>query len=97
MMYGFFFVFFATIIPHGLLELPAICLAAALPFGTYRFVREATQKGAVTDVFRDFRVAIRSQHARQRLGYITCLFLPAGFVESHLTPFVTEWVSELIR
>ncbi|MFC1789070.1 stage II sporulation protein M [Thermodesulfobacteriota bacterium] len=96
-LWGSFLLFAATIIPHGLLELPAICLAAALPFGTYRFVRDTAQKGAVEDVFRDVRVVIRSQQTRRKLGYITCLLLAAGIVESRLTPFVAEWVATMIR
>ena len=92
-----FFLFAAIILPHGLLELPAICLAAALPFGTYRFVRDGIRKGAVTDVFRDVRAAMRSQQTRRKLRHIICLLLAAGIVESHLTPLVAGWVARMIR
>ena len=97
MLWRSFLLFAASVMPHGLLELPAVCLAAALPFGTYCFVRDAIRKGAVGDVFRDVRFVIRSRQTRRKLVYITCLLLSAGIVESRLTPLVAEWVVRMIR
>jgi uncharacterized membrane protein SpoIIM required for sporulation len=78
----------ARILPHGLLEIPAIILAGAaiLRMGVVMITpeHERTVGEAWLYALGDW--------AKVTLGVVLPLFLIAAFIETFLTPLVTRWL-----
>jgi hypothetical protein len=75
----------AMLLPHCVVELPALCLAGSLPFGAYRSLREQARNGAVTEFFAAVREMIRLRGTRLRIALVPVLLLLAGVIESEIT------------
>ncbi len=80
----------AILLPHCVVELPALCLAGSLPLGAYRSLREQARNGAVTEFFTSIREMIRLRGTRMRIVLVPVLLLLAALIESEVT---LPWVS----
>ena len=83
----------ATLMPHGLFEIPALALAGALPYGAYRAVRGDMEAGRSAEVFAAIRRAIRSRAVWGRVAGVVVLLIVAAWVEIHVTPLVARWAA----
>lgn len=82
----------ASLLPHGVFEVPAVVLGAAVPFAAYRLVRSDLETGATEKVFSKI---LRFTHSRAiKLSILTILLLlaVASVIETHLTATVAAWV-----
>ena len=73
----------AGILPHGILELPALIMgeAAAISFGTM----------AILALFRNEKRALLLPNLKQNLRYLMvalALFIPASIIETYITPLL---------
>jgi hypothetical protein len=84
----------ALLVPHCVLELPALCLAGSLPFGAYRSLRDDAANGSIEIFFDNVRTIIQSSKTRVRIALVPCLLLVAGVVEHQVTPVVASWVAK---
>jgi hypothetical protein len=82
----------ALLLPHCVVELPALCLAGSLPFGAYRSLRELARDGAVAEFFEAIRSIVRTHQTRIRIVCVPCLLLVAGIIESKITLLVASWI-----
>jgi uncharacterized membrane protein SpoIIM required for sporulation len=78
------------LLPHCVVELPALCLAGSLPYGAFRSLREPARKGEVTEFFASVRDIIRMRSTTVRIILVPILLLLAAIIESEIT---LPWVS----
>lgn len=87
-----FKLFFAGILPHGILELPAIVIATALglKFGSifFQWFYQLISGGALTEVKNDFR--FYKKRLLKTIGVLTMILLVAAIVESLITPILIK-------
>jgi hypothetical protein len=97
--------FFISIVPHGIIEIPAILLAAALG---YRFARvqslEVTGKGLflgdspeslkkdVSEVLATAKMYLTSRYLWKISAFIVMTLLAAAYIEAHLTSGIVDIV-----
>jgi hypothetical protein len=97
--------FFISIVPHGIIEIPAILLAAALG---YRFARvqslEVTGKGLffgdspeslkkdVSEVLATAKLYLTSRYLWKISAFIVMTLLAAAYIEAHLTSGIVDIV-----
>lgn len=73
------------IVPHGMLEVPAIVLAAAIPLSAHSLVVENLSRGKVSRVFQDLERFKASQHIRLCLTILVSALYVAGVIEGSLS------------
>jgi hypothetical protein len=99
--------FFISIVPHGIIEIPAILLAAALG---YRFARvqslEVKSKGLflgnspeslkedVSEVLATVRLYLTSRYLWKISAFIVITLLAAAYIEAHLTSGIVDIVMQ---
>lgn len=81
---------FFSLLPHGIIEIPAFALAGAVPFSGHLLVKQTPADMAQETVFD----RVRSWRKRLPIGAILfvvvlCLLL-AGLIEAHVTPVILE-------
>ena len=82
----------ALLIPHGIFEVSAIVLGAALPSAAYLLIKKDLEAGATEKVFGKI---VRFTHSRAIKGSILAILLllaVASVVEVHLTSTIAGWV-----
>lgn len=82
----------ASLIPHGIFEIPAVVLGAAIPFSAYYLVQADLEAGATEKVFRKISRFARSRAIKVSILSILLLLAVASIIEAHLTGTIAEWV-----
>jgi len=82
----------ALMIPHGIFEVPAILLGAALPSSAYLLVRKDLEAGATEEVFGKIDGFIRSPAVKASILAILILLAVASVIEAHFTGTIAAWV-----
>jgi hypothetical protein len=84
-LFGSYLTGIISLLPHGIIEIPAIALAGAVAFGAHLLIKPKVPGNRVDEVFRDL-YAYKNQLPIKKIasGVICCLFI-AGLVEAHLT------------
>ncbi len=82
---GSYFIGFISLIPHGIIEIPAFALAGAVPFTAHLLIKKKTANNLTTTIFTDIR-EYRDEVPLPNIItlIISCLFL-AGLVEGNIT------------
>ncbi|HOS94347.1 MAG TPA: stage II sporulation protein M [Armatimonadota bacterium] len=81
----------AEIAPHGVLEIPALCLAGGLGILAADRVADAAEAGE--DIGRAAMAHVRQPALARSALILVAVLLAAGFVEGEITPRVSEWLS----
>jgi hypothetical protein len=85
-LFGSFFSAFVSLLPHGVIEIPALALAGAVPYSANLLVCEQAQSNLPRMIFQQ----IETHRARLPVMKIAILvivgLLLAGLIEAHITP-----------
>ncbi len=93
-LFGSYWIGIISLMPHGIIEIPAFSLAGAVAFSGHLLVKEAAGNNATDDVFngvQDYRNALPIRTIA--LFVILCLLI-AGFIEAHLTGKVVGFFTQ---
>jgi uncharacterized membrane protein SpoIIM required for sporulation len=82
----------ALLIPHGIFEVPAIVLGAALPSAAYFLIRKDLEAGATEKIFGKIARFTRSRAIKASILMILLLLAVASVIEAHLTDTIAAWV-----
>lgn len=82
--------FWSGILPHGVLELPAICIAGGVGF---LLARGLLVPGKLS---RGDAVRMESRNAMKLLGGVVLLLVIAGLIEAYITPLKTQMMPSMI-
>jgi hypothetical protein len=82
----------ASLVPHGIFEIPALVLGAALPFAAYQMVRADLESGETEKVFGKITQIIHSRAIKVSILTILLLLAVASAIEGHVTAAVAAWI-----
>lgn len=89
-MTGSYLIGFVALLPHGIIEIPAITLAGAVAFSAHLLIKEDAHIESASVVFENLRIYRRGVAVRIiALSVISCLLL-AGLIEAHITERIVE-------
>lgn len=75
-----------SMLPHGIIEIPAISLAGAVAFSGHLLVKESAGNDPASEVFENIRSFRNAIPIRTIALFIVLCLLIAGFIEGHITP-----------
>jgi len=79
-----------SILPHGIIEIPAITLAGAVTFSAHILVKGKAQQTASHSLFAQVET-YRTQIPISKIACIViCFLLLAGFIEAHVTSTIMD-------
>lgn len=81
---------FVSLLPHGIIEIPAFALAGAVPFSAHLRVKKIAGNTPAEAVFEETQ-AHRGQLPVKTIVWVVvvCLFI-AGLIEAHITPVLLD-------
>jgi uncharacterized membrane protein SpoIIM required for sporulation len=82
----------ALLIPHGIFEVSAILLGAALPSSAYLLIKKDLEAGATEKAFGKIARFSRSRAIKASMLAIVLLLAVASVIEAHLTGMIAAWV-----
>ena len=88
---------FGFLLPHGLFEIPALLISAALPISAFLALKEDIFAGDVGKVFAGLRARARFRSIRNYLGLTLIMLAAAAVIETHLTDSIGRLIEELLR
>lgn len=84
-IFGSYFIGFIALLPHGIIEIPAIALAGAVTYSAHLLIKHRVHKSQICDIFTLVRKHGHTIPMKKVvLAVVICLFM-AGFIEAHLT------------
>ena len=84
-IFGSYFIGFASLIPHGIIEIPTISFAGALAFAAHLLIKEKTRENKTDDIFKTIASYTDTiPLIKYIVIVIVCLFI-AGLIEGHIT------------
>jgi len=91
-LFGSYLIGFMSLLPHGVIEIPAISLAGAIPFSGHLRVKSALKNIAENEMFEYLQTYRNELPVRFfALSIILCLLI-AGFIEAHITQKVVDFL-----
>ncbi len=84
-LFGFYFIGIMSLVPHGIIEIPAISLAGAVTFSGHLLVKEAVGNNPATDVFDRVEAYRNKLPIRTIALFVILCLLIAGYIEAHVT------------
>jgi len=89
---GSFAVGIVSLLPHGIIEIPAFALAGAIPFSAHLLVKH-TAGNQTTEAVFDQMQAYRSRLPVRNMVWVVVLCLCiAGWIEGHITPLLLDYL-----
>ena len=79
-----------SLLPHGLIEIPAVTLAGAVVLSTHLRIRKMAQGNLTQRVFQTMAVHRKTMPIRTIAGSVIGGLLLAGLVEAHVTPHLLQ-------
>lgn len=74
-----------SLLPHGIIEIPAISLAGAVTFSGHLLVKEVAGKNPANEVFEHIQAYRNKLPIRTIALFVVLCLLIAGFIEAHVT------------
>ncbi len=93
-LFGSYLIGFASMIPHGIIEIPAISFAGAIPFAAHLLVKERTRGNQTDAIFKDIADYTRTVPLLQYIVIVVSCLIIAGLVEAHVTPEILGMLQE---
>ena len=89
-IFGSFLAGIISLLPHGVIEIPAIALAGAVAFSAHLLIKPKVPDSLVDEVFQDVD-AYRNRLPIKKIAMavVFCLLI-AGLVEAHITPALVD-------
>ena len=85
-LFGSYLIGFASLVPHGIIEIPAISFAGAIPFSAHLLIKKNTKTNQIDAIFKDITDYTKTVPLMKYIVIvISCLFI-AGLFEAHVTP-----------
>lgn len=79
-----------SLLPHGIIEIPAICLAGAVAYAAHLKIRETGLKNHVADTFQTIESYRRILPMRKIVAVVIAAIFIAGVIEAHVTLKIIE-------
>ncbi len=90
-VFGSFLLGIVSLLPHGIIEIPAIALAGAVTYSAHLLIRPRTADKDTQALFDDLKRHTDGMPIRKiAFAVVTGLFI-AAMVEAHVTPILIEW------
>jgi len=83
--------FLASVAPHGVIEVPALCLAGSAALNSAEFLAETALAGR--GIVQAAAARVRDRALTVSTVVVLALFLVAGYIEGNVTPRVMEAVT----
>lgn len=81
---------FVSLLPHGIIEIPAFALAGAVPFSSHLLVKKIVATIPTETVFDGVQVYRKGLPVKTIVWVVViCLFI-AGLIEAHITPVLLD-------
>jgi hypothetical protein len=93
-IFGSYLIGFIALLPHGVIEIPAIALAGAVTYSAHLLIKHRAHKNQIHDIFNSVK-----KHGHEIplkkviLAVVICLFI-AGFIEAHLTQSLLNYFQD---
>jgi uncharacterized membrane protein SpoIIM required for sporulation len=89
-VFGSYLAGIISLLPHGIIEIPAIALAGAVAFSAHLLIKPKVPGKRVDEVFQDLDAYKDSLPIKKITLFVVFCLLIAGLVEAHLTPAMVE-------
>jgi len=89
-VFGSYLAGIISLLPHGIIEIPAIALAGAVAFSAHLLIKPKVPGKRVDEVFQDLDAYKDSLPIKKIALFVVFCLLIAGLVEAHLTPAMVE-------
>ena len=87
-LFGSFSSSFMALVPHGLVEIPTLALAGAVPFSAHLLIKEISLNNGVPFVFQQVEKHRNTLPIKKVAGFAIGGLFAAGLVEAHLTQWI---------
>jgi Stage II sporulation protein M len=89
-IFGSYFFGFVSLVPHGIIEIPTISLAGAIPFAAHLLIKKKARGNMIAEIFKNIANYTETVPlTKYVLIVIACLFM-AGLVEGHITQGILD-------
>jgi uncharacterized membrane protein SpoIIM required for sporulation len=85
-LFGSYLVGFASLIPHGIIEIPTISFAGMIPFAAHLLVKEKTRANQTDTIFENIADYTKTIPLMKYIVMVIAGLFIAGLVEAHITP-----------
>jgi len=93
-IFGSYLAGFISLLPHGIIEIPAIALAGAVTFSAHMLIKPKVHRNRIEEVFKDIDAHRNTLPIKKIALIVVFCLLIAGLVEAHYTqPLVTRLVN----
>ena len=79
-----------ALLPHGIVEIPTIACAGAVPFAAHLAVKEQSLEQRVDEIFEYLDSFINQVPLKRIISLIACCLLIAGAIEAHITSRIVD-------
>ena len=79
-----------SLVPHGIIEIPAITLAGAVTFSAHLLIKDKSQRNMISEVFENVESYTKEVPVRQIISVVIACLLIAGLVEAHITQTIVD-------
>lgn len=74
-----------SLLPHGIIEIPAICAAGAVPYSAHLILREKRSSKEIEEAFHTMEAYRNTLALKKIVSLVIFALLIAGIVEAHVT------------
>ncbi len=85
-LFGSYLIGFASLLPHGIIEIPTISFAGAIPFAAHLLVKKRTRANQTDAIFKDIADYTKTVPLVKYIVIVISGLFIAGLVEGHITP-----------
>lgn len=89
-LFGSYLVGFASMIPHGIIEIPTISFAGAVTFSAHILVKEKVKRSITVRIFENLDRFISEVPLRKIIIIVISFLMIAGLVEGHITEIIID-------
>jgi uncharacterized membrane protein SpoIIM required for sporulation len=83
-----------SLVPHGIIEIPAFSLAGAVTFSGHLLVKRSAGKITANEVFDNIQIYRNTLSIRTIALFVILCLLIAGFIEAHVTQKVVDFFTQ---
>jgi uncharacterized membrane protein SpoIIM required for sporulation len=91
-LFGSYLIGIMSLVPHGVIEIPAFSLAGAVTFSAHLLVKETAGNNSTDDVFNDVQIFRNTLPIRTIALFVILCLLIAGYIEAHVTGDVVDFL-----
>lgn len=93
-VFGSYLVGFASLVPHGIVEIPTISFAGAVTFTAHILVKEKVRRSITARIFENLNDYIRQVPLMKIILFIILFLMIAGLIEGHVTDSIIDTLLE---